>query len=214
MPSKLARATLILALPLLLVLLAGIGGACSDEATSTTAEASAGTDTSPATAAVDAVDPGSDSASTQGDERVVVGGKTAEEYTAMVPELEQALEADPDNLETLQQLAVAQYNSGDYEGAAATYEKMLSIDDTAFARNNYANVLRDWNKTEDAVANYEKSISMDKALVTPYLNLASVLAGQGKIDEAIATLESALPSVSPDDKKRVEDYLSKLKEAQ
>ena len=143
-----------------------------------------------------------------------MGGEEADEYTAQIAELQKALEADPENLETLQQLAIAQYNTSAYEEAAATYEKMLSLEDTAFARNNYANVLRDWGKTDDAIAAYETAISMDETLVTPYINLASVLARQEKVQEAITILENALASVTTEDRARVETYLEQLKAAQ
>ena len=189
---------------IVLAALAGIMAACGDGETDTTATTSSSVSASPTT----------DGTATASDERVVVGGKTAEEYAAMAPELQAALETDPDNLETLQQLAIAQYNTGAYEEAAATYEKMLALEDTAFARNNYANVLRDWGKTDDAIASYETSISMDATLVTPHINLASVLARQQKVQEAITILENALAAVSTEDRAQVETYLEQLKAAQ
>ena len=207
------RMTLVTIGVIIFTAVAGTMAGCGDGETDTTASTSSSISAGPTTDSTAAADAGGDTA-TASDERVVVGGQDAEEYTAQIPELEKALEADPDNLETLQQLAIAQYNTGAYEKAAATYEKMLALEDTAFARNNYANVLRDWGKTDDAIAAYETAISMDETLVTPYVNLASVLARQEKVQEAIAILENALSSVSTEDKAQVETYLEQLKAAQ
>ena len=198
---------------ILLMALAGIVAACGDGETDTTASTTSSVSADPTTDSTAAADAGGGTTATS-DERVVVGGEETDEYTAQISELKKSLETDPDNLETLQQLAIAQYNTSAYEEAAATYEKMLSLEDTAFTRNNYANVLRDWGKTDDAIAAYETSISMDGTLVTPYINLASVLARQEKAQEAITLLENALASVTAEDKARVETYLEQLKAAQ
>ena len=117
--------------------------------------------------------------SSSGPERLVVGGKMPEEYAAALPELEKAVAAKPTDLAALQQLAIAQYNTGKYEQAATTYQKMLQLKDDAFTHNNYGNVLRDWKKLDEAKAEYEKAISGDAKLTTAYINLASVLAAEG-----------------------------------
>ncbi len=143
-------------------------------------------------------------------ERVVVGGSTAEEYAEALPELEKAVEADPNDLDALQQLAIAQYNTGRYEEAADTYQKMLSIKDDAFTRNNYGNVLRDWGKAAEAKAAYEQSIAADATLVTPYINLASLLVREESVDEAIAFIDRGLQAVGEDDQERLQTFRDRL----
>jgi len=143
-------------------------------------------------------------------QRLVVGGKTVEEYEAALPDLQQAVEAAPDDLAALQELAIAQYNTARYEEAAATYQKMLELKDDAFTRNNYGNVLRDWKKLDEAKTEYEKAISADPTLVTAYVNLATVLAAEGNTSEAVAVLERGLAAVTGEDRTRLEAFKDRL----
>ena len=113
---------------IILIALAGTMAACGDGGTDTTASTSSSVSAGPTTESTAAADAGG--TATASEERVVAGGEDAEEYTVQLPELQKALEADPDNLETLQQLAIAQYNTSAYEEAAATYEKMLALEDS------------------------------------------------------------------------------------
>jgi len=148
-----------------------------------------------------------------GGQRLVVGGKEAGEYEQALPELEKAAAADPQNVEALQELAIAQYNLNKYDEAAATYEKMLAIKDDAFTRNNYANVLRDSGKTEEAKAAYRQAIATDGALVTPYINLASLLISDGDIDAAKTLIEQGIAATQGDDQTRLQKFLSDLEAA-
>lgn len=143
-------------------------------------------------------------------ERLVVGGKTVEEYEAALPDLEAAVEAAPDDLAALQELAIAQYNTGRYEEAATTYQKMLELKDDAFTRNNYGNVLRDWKKLDEAKAEYEKAISADPLLATAYVNLASVLVSEGNPAEAIAVLDRGLETIQGEDRAGLESFKERL----
>jgi Tfp pilus assembly protein PilF len=143
-------------------------------------------------------------------QRLVVGGKTAEEYEAALPDLERAVEAAPEDLAALQELAIAQYNTGRYEAAATTYLTMLELKDDGFTHNNYGNVLRDWEKLDEAKVEYEKAISTDPTLVTAYVNLASVLAAEGSTSEAVAVLDRGLAAVTGEDKERLESFKERL----
>jgi len=146
-------------------------------------------------------------------ETVVVGGMAREEYEAALPDLEAAVAANQDDLKALEDLAVAQFQTGRYEEAAATYEKMLAIKDDAFVRNNYANVLRDWGKTDEAEAQYRKAIDTDPSLAFAYVNLAIVLSQQGDNEGALALLESGLDKVPSEDKTSLEGLIERLKAA-
>ena len=143
-------------------------------------------------------------------QRVVVGGKSVEEYEAALPDLEKAVENAPNDLGALQELAIAQYNTGRYEEAAATYQKMLAIKDDAFTRNNYGNVLRDWKRPEEAKAQYEKAISLDPLQTNAYINLAGVFVSEGHVDDAVKVLDRGLAVLTGDDKTRLEKYKEQL----
>jgi predicted negative regulator of RcsB-dependent stress response len=149
-------------------------------------------------------------ASSDGSQPPIVGGSTPEEYEAALPNLEKAVEAAPDDLVALQQLAIAQYNTHRYDEAAATYEKMLKLKDDAFTRNNYANVLRDAGKTEQAKGEYLKAIGADATLTIAYLNLAVILAKEKNIDEAIRVLDRGIGATTGDDQTRLKSYKETL----
>lgn len=181
------------------------GCSSADDTTTTTAAESSNTTLAGSATSV--------SVGSEEPQRLVVGGKTAEEYEAALSDLEKAVKATPDDLTALQELAIAQYNTGRYEEAAATYQKMLQLKDDAFTHNNYGNVLRDWNKVDEAKAEYEKAISSDPTLVTAYLNLASVLVAKGEMSEAMAVLDRGLAATTGEDKTRLETFKQKLTEA-
>ena len=149
-------------------------------------------------------------ASSDGVQRLVVGGDTVEEYEAALPDLEKTVEAAPDDLAALQELAIAEYNTSRYEQAAATYQKMLQLKDDAFTHNNYGNVLRDWKKIDEAKAEYEKAISADAYLAAAYINLASVLVAEGNTTEALKVLDRGLTVIPGEDKTRLETYKEQL----
>lgn len=145
-------------------------------------------------------------------ERLVVGGKSVEEYLAEIPELEKALAANPEDLTTLQALAVAQYNSGDLEAAADTYITMLSIEKSAAFHNNYGNVLRDMKKHEDAKAQYLAAIEMDPSHVNAYVNAITLYAVEGRFSDAIALADQGIENTAGTDRQRLQDMKTALSE--
>lgn len=207
MTTWLRKGRLVILVLAVLAATALLATGCSSEDDTTTTTAAESSNTTLA-GSVTSVTVGSDEP-----ERLVVGGKTVEEYEAALPDLEKAVKAAPDDLTVLQELAIAQYNTGRYEEAAATYQKMLQLKDDAFTHNNYGNVLRDWKKLDEAKAEYEKAISSDPTLVTAYVNLASVLAAGGSVSEAVAVLDRGLAAITGEDKERLETFKQKLTEA-
>ena len=143
-------------------------------------------------------------------DRVVVGGKTVEEYEAALPDLEKAAADNPTDLAALQELAIAQYVTNRLDEAAATYVKMLALKEDAFTRNNYANVLRDAGKTDQAKNEYEKAIATDATLAVAYINLASVVAKEGKISEAEKVIDRGIAATSGEDKADLQSYKETL----
>ncbi len=148
----------------------------------------------------------SGSTGTSAPTRLVVGGKTAEEYAAQIPDLQKAVDANPSDLTALQNLAVAQYNSGKYDEAAATYDKMLKLKDDPTVHNNYGNVLRDEKKLDEAQTQYRAAIAGDPSLVAPYINLAQILAADKNISEAEKVLDQGVAHTAGEDKQRLQDY--------
>lgn len=142
--------------------------------------------------------------------KIVQGGKTAEEYAAEVPDLQKAVDAAPTDLAALQALAVAQYNSHNYDGAVATYLKMLQISNDPMTRNNYANVLRDAGKKDEAKAEYEKAIAADPTLTVAYLNLSVMYSTEDNIAEANKVLDRGIAGTTGDDQTRLKNYKVQL----
>jgi len=142
--------------------------------------------------------------------RSVVGGKSTEEYESSIPELKNRTASEPNNLDALQELAIAYYQTKKFAEAAATYEAMLAVRDDPMTRNNYANVLRDWGKTAEAKAEYGKAIAASPSLVVAYINLASVWVGEGDVGEAVKVLDRGIGATSGEDKTRLESYKATL----
>ena len=143
--------------------------------------------------------------------RLVEGAKTDAQYQADISKLQDALKSKPNDLTTLQDLAVAQYNLRQLPETAATYQKMLTIKDDPATRNNYANVLRDEGKTAEAIAEYQKAITGDKALTTAYVNLAVIYANQSNLAAAKKIVEQGIAATSGADQARLKTYLEQLK---
>ncbi len=175
-----------------MVALAGLVIGCSgDETTTTSQDVSATTTESTKTA--------------------LVGGKTPEEYEADLPALEAAVQASPEDLDALQQLAIAQYWTDRFEEAATTYQKMLAIQDDPFTQNNYGNVLRKLGKIDEAKAQYQQALDADPTLAVAYINMARILSEQGDTEGALEILDSALDKVSEEDKTSLQSYIDQIK---
>jgi len=152
---------------------------------------------------------GSDSPATT-ETRVVVGGKTVEEYESQLPDLQKTVDENPTDLAALQDLAVAQYNTGRLGDAAATYQKMLQIKDDPTVHNNYGNVLRDQGKSDEALAEYLLAIAGDKALTVAYINAASMYVRGEKIAEALSVLDQGIAHTVGEDRTRLQNYKTTL----
>jgi Tfp pilus assembly protein PilF len=183
------------------------GCSASDSTGSTTGSTAATTATT--VAATD----NSGSTTTSEPTRLVVGGKTSEEYAAQLPDLQKAVDASPNDLTALQELAVAQYNSGKYDDAAVTYQKMLKIQDDPIVHNNYGNVLRDQKKLTEAKAQYQEAVAGNPSQVAPYINLAQILAAEGNLSEAQKVLDQGIARTVGEDRQRMQDYKTALSQA-
>lgn len=144
-------------------------------------------------------------------ETITVGGKTAEEYEAALPGLAEKAKGSPEDLTILQELAIAQYQTQRYADADKTYQSMLAIKDEAMTHNNRANVLRDWNKIDEATSEYEKAISMDPTLVVAYMNLVALALKSDPV-EAIAILDRGITQTTGEDQQRLKDMKTSIQD--
>ena len=131
--------------------------------------------------------------------------KTAADYEASIPGLTEQAKANPTDLVTLQQLAIAQYQARQYDEAAATYAAMLAVEDSATTHNNLANVLRDQGKTDEARNEYETALTLDPGLAIAYMNLASLSLRLGDSAEALAVLERGIAKTVGADQQRLQE---------
>ena len=105
-----------------------------------------------------------------------------------------------------------------YESAGAAYQKAIELrtaSDTAAKDpennakmaayyNNLAEVYAKSNKTEDAVANYNKAAQLDPTHAgTYFFNEGAILTNTGKVDDAIAAFDKV---IAADPTKAVADY--------
>ena len=83
---------------------------------------------------------------------------------------------------------------------------MLQISDDPMTRNNYANVLRDAGKKDEAKAEYQKAIAADPTLTVAYLNLSVMYAAEKNITEANKILDHGIAAIPADDQTRLKTY--------
>jgi len=141
---------------------------------------------------------------------ITQGGTSKEEYEKQLVAVTAQLKTNPKNLALLQDLAVAQYNTGRLEDATKTYLTMLSIKDDAVVHNNYANVLRDMNKATEAIQQYRRALALNPALTVAYTNLVAMYAKAGKASDALATLDAGIAKTTGADKQRLQAIKDKL----
>ncbi|MCX8033571.1 MAG: tetratricopeptide repeat protein [Thermoleophilia bacterium] len=121
-----------------------------------------------------------------------------DQWEALLPRLEAAVAAAPEDINLKRKLALAYYNLGLFEQAVELYEEMLAIKEDAVLRNRLGNTLRDMGNPKGAEQAYRRAIADDPGLPQPYCNLAELLWRQGRNDEALAILEQGLQAVPAD----------------
>ena len=219
MARKLGRNGLIILTVVSLIALAGFAAACgSGNATTTSVSGSTTTSSSDSTgstaagstASTSAGSTASTSAGSTQTSTVIVGAKTPDQYKAEIPDLEKAVAANPADLTSLQELAVAYYVLGNYDQAATAYLKILAQKNDALTNNNLGNVYREAGKTDQAIASYQKAISLDPSLNVPYINLAGIYVNSGDIASALKVLDQAKAALSGADRTSIEQYEKSL----
>ena len=122
-----------------------------------------------------------------------------DEWEALLPRVQAVVDENPGDVNALRKLALAHYNLGNLDEAAAIYEDLLAIEEDSVLRNRLGNTLRDMGDLVGAEAAYRKAIADDPTIVPHYLNLAELLWRQGRGQEALAVLDEGLGAV-PEEK--------------
>lgn len=95
-----------------------------------------------------------------------------------------ALALDPNCPSAHFNMAVAAVQSGDLAAAESHYRQALPGRPTAETHNGLGFVLARQGRADEAIAEYQKAISVDPKFAPAYNNLAEALARQGKLDDA------------------------------
>jgi tetratricopeptide (TPR) repeat protein len=122
------------------------------------------------------------------------------------------LDDAPDDINLKRKLALAYYNLGRYEEAAAIYEGLLAVQEDAVLRSRLGNTLRDMGGLSGSEAAYRQAIEDDPALAPPYLDLAELLWRQGRDGEARAVLDQGLAAVPTENRAALEQGRTAISE--
>lgn len=141
---------------------------------------------------------------------VPVGGKSQDQYEKDLPGLQEKAKASPNDLTTLQDLAVAQYQTQRYDEAIATYQQMIKVKNEPVYHNNLGNVLRDANRAADAIKEYQAAIAADPTLVVAYVNLSTLQFNQDSVDAGTKTLDDGIAKTTGEDQQRLKDVKAAL----
>ena len=107
------------------------------------------------------------------------------------------LRSNPDNPEDVAQayniIGVVYLHAGEYEVAAATFQKALDFDPNFVeAHSNLGNVLLRENKPKEAIAQYRTALEINPDFASAYANIADAHLRLGDVAEAIATYDTAI----------------------
>jgi tetratricopeptide (TPR) repeat protein len=115
------------------------------------------------------------------------------EFAKAAERLSSALKNDPQDLNSMQYLALSEYNLKQYPSAIEHLEKVTSAKkNDAFLFTVLANIYRDNNQSDRAIENYQKAIVANGAYMNAYNNLATVLRSLGRIPEAREAINNGL----------------------
>ncbi|MHB9148930.1 MAG: tetratricopeptide repeat protein [Thermoleophilia bacterium] len=120
-----------------------------------------------------------------------------EEWGALLPRLEEAARAAPDNATAQRRLAIALHNLGRLDEARSIYETLLAAGEDAIVRNRLGNVLRDQGDLKGAEEAYRRALADDPTLPGPYVNLAELLSRSRRTEEALRLLAEGGLRVAP-----------------
>lgn len=128
-----------------------------------------------------------------------------EDWEELLPRILTAVEQAPDDVNLQRKLALAYYNLGYLEEAAAIYEELLALEEDSVLRNRLGNTLRDMGDVAGAEAAYRQAITDDPTIAPHYLNLAELLWRQGRDEEALSVIDEGLEAVPAENRGPLED---------
>ncbi|OFW61947.1 MAG: hypothetical protein A2133_07030 [Actinobacteria bacterium RBG_16_64_13] len=133
-------------------------------------------------------------------------------WEALLPKLETAVRAAPDDVNAQRKLALAYYNLGRFDEAATIYRGLLAAGEDAVLRDRLGNALREMGDLAGAENAYRKAIADDPTLAPAYLNLAELLWRQGRDEEALAAIDEGLKAVPEENRASLLQERKVLKE--
>jgi tetratricopeptide (TPR) repeat protein/glycosyltransferase involved in cell wall biosynthesis/ADP-heptose:LPS heptosyltransferase len=105
----------------------------------------------------------------------------------------QVLDAQPHNLEALNNLAIALKQEKQFTEAIALLRQALTIEPNApYLHNNLANILWQENQLEAAKAHYQQALTANSNYADAWYGLGNVFASLGELDRAINSYQQAL----------------------
>jgi len=127
-------------------------------------------------------------------------------------QFEAALALEPGHLEARLGLASVAERRRDFEDALARYEALLrDHPGNVQARNRRAVVLASSDRQQEALEELQDLVATAPEAAEPWLNLGTLLAQLGRLDEARTTLETALEKdLPPEAQARAQGFLERL----
>lgn len=125
------------------------------------------------------------------------GGLSVEEkikeYKEAAGRLYDVLQVNPNDIESLEEIAGVYYNLAEYNKAINIYKRLIEISpDNALYYTNIANVYLAIGEKDLSKENYKKSISIDPNITINYINLIKIYKSEKDLDSINLLLEEYL----------------------
>ena len=117
----------------------------------------------------------------------------AKELRVDIAGYRKALEIEPDDVETLAELGLLEWHSGDESAAESSLQRALALlPDHPRANLNAGLVLQERGELDRAIAHYRRAIAVDPRSILAHNNLGTAYRAQGRLGEAIAEYRAVL----------------------
>lgn len=108
-----------------------------------------------------------------------------------IADLTHAIQLNPTDALALANLALAYHDQGEYQASISNYEKSLAIDRNSQVLLQLGNVYLDQKSFEDAEKQFTEALNLEPQRAPIYLNRASARIALGRMEDALADLETA-----------------------
>jgi tetratricopeptide (TPR) repeat protein len=117
---------------------------------------------------------------------------------ASIPVYRNALAAQPDNVDRLNNLGVALKEDGQFDQAAEIFQQVVQRQpQNAGAWTNLGSTLKELGRLEPAIDAHRHAIAVQADLHQAHCNLANALQAAGRFDQAVKSFQTAI-TLSPD----------------